>query len=161
MKTLVLGLGNPILTDDGVGVLVAEAIRASLPLDVPIDIAEVSVGGLTLMESMIGYDRVILIDALQHGDVKPGTIHRLTLEDLKTINPTQHSASPHDASLITALEAGQRMGLPLPQEITIYAIEVENITDFNDQPTPAVAASIPKVTAMVLEEIRDLFSLLD
>jgi len=158
MKTLVLGLGNPILTDDGVGVLVAEAIRASLPLDVPIDIAEVSVGGLTLMESMIGYDRVILIDALQHGDVKPGTIHRLTLEDLKTINPTQHSASPHDASLITALEAGQRMGLPLPQEITIYAIEVENITDFNDQPTPAVAASIPKVTAMVLGEIRDLFS---
>jgi len=161
MKTLVLGLGNPILTDDGVGVLVAEAIRASLPWDVPIDIAEVSVGGLTLMESMIGYDRVILIDALQHGDVKPGTIHRLTLEDFKTINPTQHSASPHDASLITALEAGQRMGLRLPQEITIYAIEVENITDFSDQPTPAVAASIPKVTAMVLEEIRDLFSLPD
>jgi len=161
MKTLVLGLGNPILTDDGVGVLVAEAIRASLPWDVPIDIAEVSVGGLTLMESMIGYDRVILIDALQHGDVKPGTIHRLTLEDFKTINPTQHSASPHDASLITALEAGQRMGLRLPQEITIYAIEVENITDFSDQPTPAVAASIPKVTAMVLEEIRVLFSLPD
>ena len=161
MKTLVLGLGNPILTDDGVGVLVAEAIRASLPWDVPIDIAEVSVGGLTLMESMIGYDRVILIDALQHGDVKPGTIHRLTLEDLKTINPTQHGASPHDASLITALEAGQRMGLPLPREITIYAIEVENITDFSDQPTQAVAASIPKVTAMVLEEIRVLFSLPD
>jgi hydrogenase maturation protease len=65
VKTLILGLGNPILTDDGVGVLVAEEVRSRLPEDTPIDITEVSVGGLTLMETMIGYDRVILIDAFQ------------------------------------------------------------------------------------------------
>jgi hydrogenase maturation protease len=54
-RTLILGLGNPILTDDGVGVLVAEQVRARLPEDTHIDITEVSVGGLTLMETMIGY----------------------------------------------------------------------------------------------------------
>ncbi len=154
MKTLILGLGNPILTDDGVGVLVAEEVRSRLPEDTPIDITEVSVGGLTLMETMIGYDRVILVDAFQrlHGGC-PGKVHKMTLEDLKSISPTQHSASAHDASLVTALETGQRMGLPLPKDITIYAIEVENVMDFSDQPTPTVAAVIPQVAEAVLAEV--------
>jgi len=154
MKTLVLGLGNPILTDDGVGVLVAEEVRARLPEDTPIDITEVSVGGLTLMETMIGYDRVILVDAFQRLDgCCPGKVHKMSLEDLRTISPTQHSASPHDASLVTALETGHRMGLKLPQDITIFAIEVENVMDFSDRPTPSVAAVIPQVTEAVLDEI--------
>jgi hydrogenase maturation protease len=154
-KTLVLGLGNPILTDDGVGVLVAENVRAKLPEDTHIDITEVSVGGLTLMENMIGYDRVILIDAFQRlGENSPGVVHRMSLEDLRSISPTQHSASPHDASLVTAMETGQRMGLPLPDDVTIFAIEVENVMVFGDQPTPAVAAVIPQVTEAVLAELN-------
>jgi hydrogenase maturation protease len=157
MKTLVLGLGNPILTDDGIGVLVAEAVRKRLPQDTPIDITEVSVGGLTLMESMIGYDRVILVDAFQRLNGScPGRVHKLSLEDLKSISPTQHSASPHDANLVTALETGQRMGLHLPGEITIFAIEVENVMDFSDRPTPSVAAVIPEVTEAVLAEISSI-----
>lgn len=142
------------MTDDGVGVLVAEEVRSRLPEDTPIDITEVSVGGLTLMETMIGYDRVILIDAFQRlHDNCPGKVHRMSLEDLRSISPTQHSASPHDASLVTALETGQRMGLPLPQDITIFAIEVENVMDFSDQPTQLIAAVIPQVTEAVLAEI--------
>lgn len=154
MKTLVLGLGNPILTDDGVGVLVAEEVRRNLPVDTPIDIKEVSVGGLSLMESMIGYDRVILIDAFQSANGHPGTVHKMNLQDLIDISPTQHSASPHDASLVTALEAGQRLGFRLPKEITIFAIEVDNIEEFCDQPTPSVAAVIPHVTDSVLKEVN-------
>lgn len=153
MKTLILGLGNPILTDDGVGVLVAERVRSRLPEDTPIDITEVSVGGLTLMEAMIGYERVILIDAFQRLDGKPGTIHKMTLDDLKSISPTQHSASPHDANLVTAIATGERMGLSLPKQITIYAIEVENVSEFGDQPTPSVAAAIPQVADSVLAEV--------
>jgi hydrogenase maturation protease len=154
MKTLVLGLGNPILTDDGVGVLVAEEVRARLPEDTSIDITEVSVGGLTLMETMIGYERVILVDAFQRLDgCCPGKVHKMSLEDLRSISPTQHSASPHDTSLVTALETGQRMGLQLPHDITIFAIEVENVMDFSDRPTPSVAAIIPQVTEAVLNEL--------
>jgi hydrogenase maturation protease len=156
MKTLVLGLGNPILTDDGIGVLVAERVKAALPEAYPVDISEVSIGGLTLMETMIGYDRVILVDAIQQVGVAPGSIQRLTLEELRSISPTQHSASAHDASLVTALQTGEQMGLPLPKQITIYAVQVENVTEFCDQPTPAVAAAIPRVMEAVLEEI--LFS---
>ncbi len=170
MKTLILGLGNPILTDDGVGVKVAEAVQAALPTDVSVEVSEVSVGGLTLMERMVGYQRVILIDACtwtpppdhstgaserpnQRWTGQPGTIHRLTLEELRSISPTQHSVSSHDTSLATALEMGRQMGLSLPEEIIIYAIEVENVTDFGDEPTPAVARSIPQVTEAVLAEL--------
>ena len=154
IRTLILGLGNPILTDDGVGVRVAERIRSLLPDDTEIEVSEVSIGGLTLMESMIGYDRVILIDAYLSQDGIPGSFRRMSLDDIRREFPTQHSASPHDASLITALEAGQRMGFRIPEHITIYAIHVQNIEDFSEQPTPAVAAAIPMVTQAVLEEIQ-------
>jgi hydrogenase maturation protease len=153
MKTLILGLGNPILTDDGVGVRVAERVRAALPSDARVDVRSVSLGGLRLMEAMLGYDRVILIDALRCRDGRPGTIHRWRLEELQAISPTQHLVSPHDMSLATALDLGRRMGLPLPEEIIIYAIEVENVTEFGDEPTPAVTQAIPKATAAVLAEL--------
>jgi hypothetical protein len=78
----------------------------------------------------------------------------MTLQDLIAISPTQHSASPHDASLVTALEAGQRLGFHLPKEIIIYAIEVDNVEEFADQPTPLVAEVIPQVTESVLRELH-------
>ena len=66
-KIIVIGLGNPILTDDGVGVKVAYEVEKALGANIPINltITEASVGGLRLMELLVGYDRVILIDALQ------------------------------------------------------------------------------------------------
>lgn len=156
-KTLVIGLGNPFLTDDGIGVKVAYEIEKTLGPDKPanLTITEASVGGLRLMELMIGFDRVILIDAiLTKRNGKSGRIHRMTLADLENISPTQHSASPHDTSLVTALETGRNLGLHLPDEFTIYAIEVENILDFSEKSTPAVEATIPMVTAAVIEELR-------
>lgn len=151
--TLVLGLGNPILTDDGVGVLVAEAVQAALPVAAPVDVQEVSVGGLRLMESMLGRERVVIIDACQTACGPPGTVHRMGLDDLRAISPTQHSACGHDTSLVTALEMGRRMGLPLPSDVVIYAIEVENVLDFSEEPSPAVARAIPAVTEAVLAEL--------
>jgi hydrogenase maturation protease len=154
MRTLVVGLGNPILTDDGVGVRVAEAVRRALPPDAAVDVREVSVGGLTLMEHMVGYQRVILIDALTGVTGPPGTVRRMTLEDLRAVSVTQHSASTHDTTLITALEMGQRMGLPLPNEVVIYGVVTTNVIDFSELPTPAVAAAIPLAVTAVLAELR-------
>ncbi len=156
MKTLVIGLGNPILTDDGVGVKVAYEVEKALASEARngITVTEASVGGLRLMEMLVGYDRVILVDALTWRRSVPGTMHRMTLDDLRAISPTQHSASAHDTSLVTALETGALMGLHLPGEIVIFAVEVENIIEFSEDSTPAVEAAIPKVTAAVLAELR-------
>jgi len=157
MKTLVVGLGNPILTDDGVGVKVAYAVEEALNTNIPenLTVTEASAGGLRLMELMVGYDRVILIDAIMTSNGHDyGHIHELRLEDLRQITPTEHSTSAHDTSLITALDAGEHLGLHMPKEFNIIAVEVENVMDFSDEPTPAVAAAIPKVTEMVLDALR-------
>ena len=154
MKTIVIGLGNPILTDDGVGVKVAYEVEARLKGNLPdnLTITEASVGGLRLMELLEGYDRAIIVDAIQtKNGHPPGSIFTMDLNDLREISPTQHSASAHDTSLVTALDAGKEIGMKLPEDVTIFAVEVENILDFNEQSTPAVANAIPKVTEMVLE----------
>mgnify|MGYP003959644151 CR=1 FL=1 len=161
MKTLVVGLGNPILTDDGVGVKVAYQVEEELAKeDFPdITVTEASVGGLRLMELVLGFERVIIIDALYHPNGNgraPGTIIEMSAQDLRDISPTQHSASAHDTSLMTALDMAERMGLPIPKEILIYAVEVEEIFVFSDEPTPAVAKAIPKVTQMVLDVIHKM-----
>ena len=162
MKTLVVGLGNPILTDDGVGVKVAYEVEKAIMAASrnandgdDIDVIEASAGGIRLMELMIGYDRLVLIDAYSVSNGRqPGKIHRLTFDDLRDISPTQHSASAHDTTFVTALEMGRTIGLKLPTMISIYGIEVENIYEFGDEPTPAVAAAIPEATAAVLSELH-------
>jgi len=156
-KIIVIGLGNPILTDDGVGVKVAYEVEKTLGPNLPenLTITEASVGGIRLMELLVGYDHVILIDALlTKPGGNPGEIHQMSLDDLRDISPTQHSTSAHDTSLVTALEVGRQMGMNLPNSFSIYAITVENILDFNEQPTPAVAATIPEVARMVLAELE-------
>ncbi len=158
MKTIVVGLGNPILTDDGAGVKVAYALKEALRDqmgDHEITVTEASIGGLRLMELLEGYERAIIVDTIQtHNGQPAGTIYRLTLEDLQSISPTQHSASAHDTSLVNALETGRRLGIQLPQKIDILAIEAENVLDFSEEPTPAVAAAIPQATVAVLEILQ-------
>jgi hydrogenase maturation protease len=157
MKTLIVGLGNPILTDDGVGVKVAYQLQEIIDKEKHphVTVIEVSAGGIRLMEAMLGYDRVILIDAflLDENETKPGRIHRLTLDELRSLSPTQHSASAHDTTLVTALEAAQEMGYQTPSEVIIFAVEVENILDFSETPTPQVAKAIPNLVQLVMEEL--------
>ena len=156
-KTLIIGLGNPILTDDGVGVQVARVLEETVNLDLhpELTITEASAGGLRLMEAMLDYERVVLIDAyyLDPETTSPGRIHQLTLDDLRSVSPTQHSTSAHDTSLVTALDAAERLGYRIPREFSIYAVEVENILEFSETPTPAVAAAIPEVATLIIEEL--------
>jgi hydrogenase maturation protease len=155
-NTLVVGLGNPILSDDGVGVIVANEVAKLMESKNRSDvtITEASVGGLRLMELLIGYDRVILVDAIigSNGSL-PGDIYHMNLDDLRHISPTQHSTCAHDTSLVTALDLGKKLGLAMPSEISIYAIEVSNIMDFNDELTPEVAAAVPITVSAVLAEL--------
>src|SRR5512135_2185400 len=113
-KTLILGLGNPILGDDGVGWRVAEAVQARLvALNVPVEVDFASLGGLSLMERMLGYERVILVDCMETGSAPVGAVRSMSLAQLANPN-AGHSASAHDTSLLTALETAQTMGAETP-----------------------------------------------
>ena len=158
MKTLVIGLGNPILGDDGVGWVVAEQVRSALsnpaagipnPQSVEVDCA--SLGGLSLMERLIGYECVILVDAIFTGKQPVGTVSRFLLDDLPDLS-AGHSASAHDTSLRNALHVGREMDILLPtdENVTVITIEAEAVYDFSQELSPAVAAAAPLAAKKVL-----------
>ena len=129
MKTLILGLGNPILSDDSVGIRVAQAIRQRYTRQ-KVTVLESSLAGLDLLDSITGYDRLILIDAIQTVDGHAGEVYRLEASDFKA---TLHASSPHGTNFATALELGKRLGLALPRDIVIFAIEVKDVVTFGEE----------------------------
>lgn len=145
-RTLIIGLGNPLLRDDGVGLHVVGALRDQV-LPEGTECAEDTHGGLRLMERMIGYDRVVVVDALLSG-AEPGTIQRLPLDG----RPTRHSASMHDVDLPTALAVGRGSGARLPEDgaIDLVGIEGEDVETFGETMTPAVAAAVPRAVETIL-----------
>ena len=151
MKTLVIGLGNPLITDDSVGLRVVAELRERLAGQPDIDVTEDYWGGLRLMEQMVGYDRVIVVDAICSG-AAPGTIHHLQPGDMAT----QRSASSHDMNLPTALTLGRQAGLHLPEDrdILLVGIEAEDILNFGETCTPAVGASVPLAVADVQQVLQ-------
>ncbi len=160
MKTIIIGLGNPILSDDGVGWKVAEELRKKLPSPIQgegagmgVMIETASLGGLSLMERLEGYQRAILIDSMETGQGPVGTVSVFPINELPNVSDS-HSASAHDTSLLTALETGRKMGIDLPETITVVAIEATTVHDFSEELSPAVAAAVPVAVQAVLDLLR-------
>jgi hydrogenase maturation protease len=149
VQTLIIGLGNPILTDDGAGILAARLVAERLPPTSGVDVVELAVGGLALMEAMIGYERVILLDALYAPAGTPGKVVQFSAGELPE---TLNSASAHDVNLPTALRLGRELGAALPETAAIQVVGVyaQEVLTFGDSPTPPVAAAIPEMAARVL-----------
>jgi hydrogenase maturation protease len=156
MKILILGLGNPLVTDDSVGLRVVELLKVRLADRGDVEVSEDYWGGLRLMERMIGFDRAIVVDAIQTG-AAPGTIHRLTADGIAT----QRSASAHDVNLATALEFGRQAGAKLPENrhVLLVGVEAQDILNFGENCTPEVEAAIPAAVDAVLEMLDALTAL--
>jgi len=156
MKILIIGLGNPILGDDGVGWRVAEAISNLHSPFSNLEIDYLSLGGLSLMERMIGYDRVILIDTLVTGQHPVGHVSRFLLPDLPDFS-SGHTTAAHDTSLQTALRVGKQMGanLPAPENIWIVGIEAHPVYDFSEKLSPLITAAIPTAVEMVVAALKE------
>lgn len=153
--TLIVGLGNPILGDDGVGWRVAEEVgRRLTDAATPVEVDCVSLGGLSLMERLIGYDCAILIDAVRTGHGPIGAVSRFALGDLPD-QSAGHLSAAHDTSLQTALQVGRAMGARLPARITIVGVEAYNIYEFSEELSPPVAAAVPRAADLVLESLAE------
>lgn len=145
MKTVIIGLGNTILTDDGAGVYVARDLRSRIP-GTQVDIIETESAGMNLLEMLSGHDRAILIDAIALEGVPAGTVFRLAPDDLRI---TPRLSSCHDIDIVTALELGRRLGLHMPSEVVIYAIQGGDMLTLGETPTPAVAGVLPLVAGEI------------
>jgi len=152
VKTLVVGLGNPILGDDGVGWKVAEQVQKQLALDPSVEVECVSLGGISLMEHLIGYERAILVDAfISEEDI--GSISISKLDDLPNYS-AYHITSAHDTSLQNAIQFGRSMGVLLPKDITVVGVATKQIYDFGEELSPPVAEAVPWVAHIVLDLLK-------
>ena len=155
MKTLVIGLGNPILGDDGVGWRVAEEIARKTAQQDDVEVDTISLGGLSLMERLTGYERVILVDTIFTGTKPVGTVSQFQLKEIPDLT-SGHTTAVHDTSLRNALKVGSSMNIPLPldEEVLIVAIEAKNVYDFSETLSPAVEAAVPQAVEAVLQLIQ-------
>jgi len=152
MKTLVIGLGNPILGDDGVGWVVAGEVARRMDGNPDVEVDCLSLGGLSLMERLTDYRYVILVDAIASGRQPAGTVSRFPLAGLPDLS-AGHTTAAHDTSLRTALNVGRSMGVNLPtdENVIVVAIEAAQVYDFSEELSPPVAASVPRAVQVVMD----------
>jgi hydrogenase maturation protease len=147
MRNLVIGVGNLLRTDDGVGIHVVKGLN---DLHMEVDTLDAAMGSVEILDAMRGYDRVIIVDAIETG-AKPGTIFRVNLTQGEEPPVVTHS---HGTDLITTLRLGRQLyGDEMPGEIILLAVEAEDTTTISDEPTP-------KVLAAVQETIKAIIALL-
>lgn len=151
MKTIILGIGNLILRDDGVGIHVANEVKKHID-DPDITIDEAITGGMNLLDLLLGYDKAILIDAVKSDDGSHGEVRRIPISDFNTM----HSCNPHDVSLIEAIEMAKKLGESrIPKEIIIIGVMMKQIPcEFGEDLSDEIAAAVPKAVKLTLNEIR-------
>lgn len=151
MRTLILGLGNPLLGDDGVGWRIANIVQEQIRTpDVDVDVH--AGGGLTVMERLIGYERAIIVDAIDTRSNPPGTVSCFRLENLPN-HAYSHLASTHETSLPKAIEVGRALNAPLPKDIWIVAIESSPTFEFSERLSLSVSSAMPQAIRLILKHM--------
>ena len=146
-STLILGLGNTLLSDDGIGIYVARELARRI--DHPeVEVQEASIGGLELLTPMAGFKRVILIDGMHLKNCRVGDLVKLDPADLAGGS----AMARHQVSFHEALQIGRRLNLDLPEKILIYGIHVQDTRTFNESCTPEIEARIPSIVDQILED---------
>jgi hydrogenase maturation protease len=146
MKTLVLGMGNTILTDDGVGIEIARSLKERKP---ELEVVETSEAGLALLDFIVGYDRLIIVDSVKTEEGKPGELYKI---ELGALRPTSHLTSLHGVDMATAFELGRKLGYHMPQRVSLYAVEVKDNTSFGEECTEEVGGKISLITEQIIGE---------
>jgi hydrogenase maturation protease len=150
LKTLILGLGNPYLSDDSAGLKVIQLLEERLS-NPDVSLYETSLAGINLLDILVGHDKAIIVDAIRTANGKPGNIYRLTPEEFDT---SCHTTSSHDIGIIAAIELGKRLELAMPQVIEIIGIESEDTVTLTENCTADVEAAIPIVADMIINEVN-------
>jgi hydrogenase maturation protease len=149
-KTLVLGIGSPVVTDDAIGFRIVDRLRT---MDLKnVDLEEASTSGLDLIEMMLDYDLVIVVDAIVTTQYAPGTVMVLGEE---SFHATIHGTNPHEVNVGTALELGRKLEPErMPKEIFFVAVEVNDVWTVGDTMTPEVEGALPEAIQTVLDLIN-------
>ena len=151
-KVLLLGLGNDILTDDAIALNVVRSLAPELADDEAVDVRETTEMGLALLDFIVGYRAVLIVDAIQTGRAPAGTIHEVDAEGLKRLT----GRTPHFLGVGETLALGHQLGLAMPEQVKILAIEVEDPFTLGTQMTPVLQQAVPIIVEQVGRVLRTL-----
>lgn len=145
-KTLILGLGNPILSDDGVGLVVAERLRGRVD---GVDVISTPLTGLHLLDLMVGYDAVFLIDAMITTESQPGELTFIRPDEISL--PTLCS---HGFNLLEILKLGKKLGLSVPQLKWVYGITIGTEPAFGEEPSSQLMGKVEAMAAQIADHVK-------
>jgi hydrogenase maturation protease len=145
MKTLVLGIGNPILSDDGVGLSIARSLQAELE---GVDVIAADVSGLNLLDLIQGYDELYVIDSL----ISPGAALG-TLKKLPKGEGGCHFFSSHGLGFFEIMEFGKALGLKIPELLSVYGIEIGKEVVFGRDLSSALLERTAEICRIIREDI--------
>lgn len=149
MNTLILGVGNPILGNDGAGIAAARKLKTLMRSE-SVEVRESATGGIPLVEQLLDYDRVLLIDAVMGMEI--GEIAQLSPQSFEE---GVHSSGLHDVDFRTSLELIKSMypeRMPRSDQIKIFGIGIGEGTEFSERLSPEVERGVEKVVEMILSE---------
>ncbi len=151
-KTLILGLGNPILSDDRIGLDVSHLVHKGLN-NSDCDLVESQLVGTNILDFINGYKSLIVIDSIKTENGEDGDIYQLSLDDLPK---QQRMNSPHNVGIYWNIKMGRRVGLEVPERIRIYAIEVNDPFNFGEELTDTMKKLMPGIVKNILEKEKSL-----
>jgi hydrogenase maturation protease len=147
----IIGLGNEFLADDGVGIRVVRDLKKQLKLD-GIVFEELSVGGIQLLDYIVGTEECIIIDAITSGTQPVGTLYRFIQDaDHEPVKLT----SSHQIDLSQVLALAKLLGAALPKKLTVYGIEAKDVTTFQDNCSNQVSSAIPRLVSLICRDINN------
>ena len=151
-KTIVIGLGNTILSDDAVGIITAKKVYENLKLSLPqhdLTLTESSLSGWRLLDLVTGYTNVIIIDSVCTPQGLPGDLYIIT--DTSKNNPNPQTS--HGTGLFQVLSLAKECGIDSPKEISIYAIEVKNPFEFGESISTEIYDKIPAIVDKIVADV--------
>jgi hydrogenase maturation protease len=155
-EIIILGMGNKFFGDDGVGIIIAERLKEILK-DIPeVTVEETNWGGLRIIDLLSGYKSAIIIDALKTGKQSAGYIHKL---DYKDLIHSVRMISFHDVNFATAVELAKELSIPMPGDITVYAVEINQSDYFIEELSEEVNAAVDKCVQLIFDEVNTRYEI--
>ncbi len=142
-------MGNPYRCDDTIGLKIAETLKKDIKNKM-VTIKSGSIDGLAMLDEIIGFDKVILVDSINTKSGMPGDISKIELD---SITSNSSLAASHTIDFITALRMGKKFGYKMPEKIYVYAVEIKDNDTFSEECTEQVSTSIPEVVKRIKKEI--------
>lgn len=153
--TIVIGLGNPLMADEGIGTAIVAALAGLVEagtLTTPnVEYLDGGCGGMYLLHSIAGRKKVILLDCAKMG-LPPGTLRRFTPDQVNTVKQMTH-LSLHEVDILRVIELAE-LTQQCPDEIIIFGIQPEKI-QMQMALTETLQQRVPEYLAAVVREIEN------